>query len=51
MGGFDTAGIDTEFFAGTALRSLLVVNLGYVAETGRNPRNPRLEHDEAVTVL
>ena len=51
MGGFDKAGIDEEFFAGTALRSLLVVNLGYVTESGRNPRNPRLEHHEAVTVL
>ena len=51
MGGFDKAGIDAEFFAGTALRSLLVVNLGYVTESGRNPRNPRLEHHEAVTVL
>lgn len=51
MGGIDTAGIDAEFFAGTPLRTLLVVNLGVVADGGNFPRNPRLEHHEAVTVL
>lgn len=50
MGGFDRQGIDAEFFAGTALRSILVVNLGYVSDSGQRPRNPRLEPHEAVTI-
>ena len=51
MGGFDREGVDAEFFAGTTLTSVLVVNLGYVAEAGRNSRNHRLGHDEAVRIL
>ena len=51
MGGFNKAGIDAEFFAGTGLKSLLVVNLGHVAAGANNPRNPRHTYDEAVTVL
>lgn len=51
MGGFDTAGVDAEFFAGTPLRSFLVVNIGRAAEHGTRPRQARLEHHEAVTVL
>jgi 3-hydroxypropanoate dehydrogenase len=37
--------------AGTGLESLLVVNLGHIAEGADNPRNPRHAYDEAVTVL
>jgi len=51
MGGFDQAGVDAEFFAGTSLKSFLVVNLGYATPEGIFPRNPRLEHDEVVTTL
>jgi 3-hydroxypropanoate dehydrogenase len=51
LGGFDRDGVDAEFFAGTTLRSQLVVNLGHAAAGGTNPRNPRLELDEAVTML
>lgn len=51
MAGFDSAGVDAEFFQGTALRSILVVNIGHVAEGGSFPRNPRLGLDEAVTLL
>ena len=48
MGGFDADGIDQEFFAGTHLKSLLVVNLG---RPGVNPwfdRLPRLGQDQVV---
>jgi 3-hydroxypropanoate dehydrogenase len=48
MAGFDTEGLDADFFAGTTLKSLLVVNLG---RPGVNPwfdRLPRLEQDEVV---
>jgi len=48
MGGFDAAGIDAEFFAGTPLRSLLVVNLGRPAENAWFDRLPRLEQAEVV---
>lgn len=51
MGGFDSAGVDAEFFTGTAHRSLVVVNLGHVAEGGTFPRNPRLAFEEQVEVL
>ena len=51
MGGFDAAGVDAEFFAGTPLRSILIVNIGHAAEGGTFPRNPRLGFDQAVTLL
>jgi 3-hydroxypropanoate dehydrogenase len=51
LGGFDKIGIDREFLGGTSWRSLLLVNIGEVADNGTFPRNPRLEHHEAVTVL
>ncbi|MCB0912010.1 MAG: malonic semialdehyde reductase [Propionibacteriaceae bacterium] len=50
MGGIDTAGIDAEFFSGTSLRTIMVVNIGHVAEDGAFPRNPRLGFDQAVTL-
>ena len=51
MGGFDAAGVDEEFFVGTPLRSLLVVNIGHVADGGNFPRKPHVTFDEAVTLL
>ena len=51
MGGFDAAGVDAEFFAGTSLRSFLVVNIGHAAPEGFRPRQPRLDWAEAVEVL
>jgi 3-hydroxypropanoate dehydrogenase len=50
MGGFDAAGLDEEFFAGTSWRSLLVVNIGRPAEDAWLDRLPRLAYDEAVRV-
>lgn len=51
MAGFDTAGVDAAFFAGTPLRSFLVVNIGHAAPDGTFPRNPRLAFDQAVTLV
>lgn len=51
MGGFDVAGIDAEFFAGTALKSILIVNIGHVAEGGNFPRKPHMTFEEAVTLI
>jgi 3-hydroxypropanoate dehydrogenase len=51
MAGIDAAAVDAEFFAGTALRTFMVVNIGRVADGGSFPRNPRLSLDEAVTTI
>jgi 3-hydroxypropanoate dehydrogenase len=51
MGGFDAAGVDAEFFAGSALKSLLVVNIGRPGADAWLDRLPRLHHDDVVTEL
>ena len=48
MGGFDAAGLDSDLLAGTALKSLLVVNIGRPAENAWFDRLPRLELGEVV---
>ncbi|MHA6524733.1 malonic semialdehyde reductase [Tessaracoccus sp. G1721] len=50
MGGVDLAGIDREFFAGSSMRTIMVVNIGHAAEDGIYPRNPRLAFDQAVAL-
>ncbi len=49
MIGFDKAGVDADFFAGTAFRSVLVVNIGHPGENAWFDRLPRLDHDEVIT--
>ena len=51
MGGFNAAGVDAEFFSGTPLQSLLVVNIGHVAEGGSFPRKAHVTFEEAVTLV
>jgi 3-hydroxypropanoate dehydrogenase len=51
MGGFDAAAVDAEFFAGSALKSFLVVNIGRPGEDAWMDRLPRLHHDDVVTTL
>lgn len=48
MAGFDAAGIDGEFFAGTPWHATLVVNLGHPGENAFRPRLPRLELDDVL---
>jgi 3-hydroxypropanoate dehydrogenase len=48
MGGFDAEALDAEFFEGTSLKSLLVVNLGHPGENAWFDRLPRLDHAEVV---
>lgn len=51
MGGFDNAKVDAAFFAGTRWRSNFLCNLGHGDPKGLFPRNPRLEFDEACTIV
>lgn len=48
MGGFDADGVDAEFFGGTSMRSLLVVNIGHPGANAWFDRLPRLEQHEVV---
>ncbi|HBN54157.1 MAG TPA: malonic semialdehyde reductase [Stenotrophomonas sp.] len=50
MSGFDNAKVDAAFFAGTAIKSNFLVNLGYGDPTGVFPRLPRLSFDEAARI-
>lgn len=47
MSGFDNAGVDAAFFAGTAIRSNFICTLGYGDRGALTPRNPRLSFEEA----
>jgi 3-hydroxypropanoate dehydrogenase len=51
MSGFDNAKVDAEFFAGTAVKSNFICNLGHGDTAKLFPRNPRLSFDEACTIL
>ena len=51
MSGFDNAGVDAEFFAGTSVVSNFVCSLGYGSDENLFERNPRLSFEEACTVL
>ncbi|MEE7559272.1 malonic semialdehyde reductase [Xanthomonas sp. Kuri4-2] len=50
MSGFDNAQVDAAFFAGTAIKSNFLVNLGYGDPAGLFPRLPRLGFDEAARI-
>jgi 3-hydroxypropanoate dehydrogenase len=49
MIGFDNAGVDAEFFAGTTFRSVLVVNIGHPGENAWFDRLPRLDNEEVIS--
>jgi 3-hydroxypropanoate dehydrogenase len=51
MSGFDRQGVDREFFAGTAIKSYFLCNLGYGDHEGLRPRAARLAFDEASKIL
>jgi 3-hydroxypropanoate dehydrogenase len=51
MSGFDNDAVDREFFAGTTIRSNILVNVGVGDAAMLHPRNPRLSFDEACKVL
>ncbi len=51
ISGFDNAIIDAEFFAGTALKSNFLCNLGYADETALFQRLPRFDFDDVCEIL
>jgi 3-hydroxypropanoate dehydrogenase len=51
MSGFDNAGVDREFFAGTKVKSNFLCSLGHGDAAGLFPRSPRLGFDEACKIL
>lgn len=51
MSGFDNAGVDQAFFAGTAVRSNFLVNLGYGDADNLHPRHPRPAFAEFARIL
>lgn len=51
MSGFDNAGVDKEFFAGTNVKSNFLCAIGHGDPTGVFARSPRLGFDEACKIL
>ncbi|SMF74385.1 3-hydroxypropanoate dehydrogenase [Tistlia consotensis] len=51
MSGFDNAGVDAAFLAGTSWRSNFLCNLGYGDPDGLFPRSPRFDFDEVCRIL
>ena len=47
MSGFDNAGVDKAFFAGTRIQSNFICCIGHGKPASIFPRNPRLSFDEA----
>ena len=50
MSGFDNAGVDAEFFAGTSVRSNFVCSLGHGTDESF-PRLPRLTFEDACEIV
>jgi 3-hydroxypropanoate dehydrogenase len=51
MSGFDNAGVDREFFAGTKIKSNFLCSLGYGDESVLFPRSPRFSFDEMAQII
>jgi 3-hydroxypropanoate dehydrogenase len=51
MSGFNNAGVDAEFFAGTQVRSNFLCNLGYGDHSKIFDRSPRFDFDSVCTLL
>ena len=51
MSGFDNAGVDREFFAGTAIKSNFLCSLGHGDASVLLPRSPRFSFDEMARVI
>jgi 3-hydroxypropanoate dehydrogenase len=51
MSGFDNAGVDREFFSGTAVKSNFICSLGHGDPAGLFPRSPRFTFEEMAQIL
>jgi len=51
MSGFDNAGVDAAFFAGTSIRSNFLCNLGYGDASVLKPRLPRLPFADCAQII
>lgn len=51
MSGFNNAGIDADFFAGTRIKSNFIMAVGRGTEENLFPRLPRLDFEEANQIL
>ncbi len=51
MSGFDNAGVDAEFFAGSQIKSNFLCSIGYGDPAGLFPRSPRFSFDEIAQIL
>jgi 3-hydroxypropanoate dehydrogenase len=51
MSGFDNAAVDAAFFAGTSVKSNFITTLGHGDRSTIFARSPRLDFDEANTII
>jgi 3-hydroxypropanoate dehydrogenase len=51
MSGFDNAGVDREFFAGTSVKSNFLCSLGYGDPSGLFSRSPRFTFEEMAKII
>ena len=51
MQGFERESLDAEFFPDGRWKSDFLINLGYGADGGHRPRNPRLEFEDACQIV
>jgi 3-hydroxypropanoate dehydrogenase len=47
MSGFNSDAVDSEFFAGTRIKSNFICSIGYGSDQNLFPRNPRLTFEES----
>jgi nitroreductase len=51
MSGFDNAGVDAAFFAGTNVKSNWLCNIGHGTDENLYPRSPRLSFEDACSIV
>ncbi|MGE0850487.1 MAG: malonic semialdehyde reductase [Hyphomicrobiaceae bacterium] len=51
MSGFNNAGVDAEFFAGTDLKSNFLCNVGYGDPVALRPRGPRFAFEDMAKII
>ncbi|HYA74138.1 MAG TPA: malonic semialdehyde reductase [Roseiarcus sp.] len=51
MTGFDNAKVDAEFFAGTDVKSNVLINIGYGDPSKLFPRSPRFSFDQIAKIV